>query len=157
MEEDAYKETYGDLTQVPCVYEKALTNQRASCQFARHFCLADREGYACQSAGYSEQCRYFLEKLRENSRFALKTHEVAGALPHNMELKVQVGGLLGLTGLLSDRSDIAISGDDLHARIEDIHSLLETVLQQYDGVEQIPYNRIVPSITRFKARQRRKR
>jgi len=51
MEESEYKSTYNALASVRCVFEKALTNNRAKCVLSRHFWLADREGYACKDMG----------------------------------------------------------------------------------------------------------
>ena len=71
MEEEEYKATYNELASICCVFEKALTNKQAKCRLSRHFCLADREGYSCENEESSENCCKYLEKLRENSRFAL--------------------------------------------------------------------------------------
>jgi len=150
VEEAEYKSVYGDLTTIPCVYEKALTNQKARCDLAEHFCLADREGYACQSMEASSLCKKFLENLREKSIFSLKIQEVDGPLPHNMEIRIQVGGLQGLMNVL---------GDEVLERLgeKSVHALIEQVLQRYQSVELFPYSEIVRAVSQFKGRQRRKR
>lgn len=150
MEETEYKSIYGVLTTIPCVYEKALTNKKACCDLAEHFCLADREGYACQSMESSSLCKKFLEKLREKSVFSLKTQEVDGPLPHNMEIRIQAGGLQGLLHVLD--------GERLDGVAEkSVHEVIERVLQRYQSVENFPYGEIVRAVSQFKGRQRRKR
>ena len=76
MEEGEYKSTYGELTSVRCVFEKALTNHRAKCRLAKHFCLADREGYSCEDAESSLNCAELLEKLRKKSALEFGPNEL---------------------------------------------------------------------------------
>ncbi len=155
MEEDEYKSTYGELTQIPCAYEKALTNRKAACVQALHFCLADREGYACRDSVLSDNCRHFLETLREKSRFSLKLQNTKDPLAHNMELKIQVGGLQGLMCQVTPSSltnEVVEPGF-----IENIQAVLDAAQQQYKAIALFPYSEIVQSVTRYKGRQRRKR
>ncbi len=71
MDEDEYKSSYNELTDIRCVFEKALVNHQASrqisCRISRHFCLAEREGSSCENTECSQKCSEFLEILRENS------------------------------------------------------------------------------------------
>ena len=149
MEEDEYKATYREIAEIRCVFEKALTNNLCQCRFSRHFWLADREGYACKSKVLSDNCRDLLEKLRDNSRFSLKLPSVGSQLPHNMEIRVQVGGLRGLR--------TALGGDDNDAVVEDIRGLLEKAEQTYENMDALPYREIVQSIARYQGRSRRKK
>jgi len=112
MEEGEYKSTYGELTSVRCVFEKALTNHRAKCRLAKHFCLADREGYSCEDAESSLNCAELLEKLRKKSAFVLKVRDINGPLPHNMEIRVQAGGVKGLARLIN--TEITGTVDDIN-------------------------------------------
>jgi hypothetical protein len=149
MEEDEYKATYQEIAKNRCVFEKALTNNQCKCRFAQHFWLADREGYACKSRDISINCRDLLGKFRENSRFLLKVHSIGEQLPHNMEIRVQIGGLRGLRAVLG-------SGEEKDALISDIRSLVEQAEQQYEDMDALPYNEIVQSIASFKGRKRGK-
>jgi hypothetical protein len=148
MEEDEYKNTYQHIADVRCVYEKALTNNQAKCSFSKHFWLADREGYACKSAECASICSDFLQKLRENSRFSLKLTAVGDVLPHNMDIRVQVGGLQGVQKLVFPRQ--------AQAQIDDIRSLVDTAIHQYGGLQALPYAEIVQSVASFQGRKRRR-
>ncbi len=151
MEEDEYKSTYNELAAVRCVFEKALTNHRAKCGLSKHFCLADREGYSCEDESSSDKCRDFLEKLREKSTFVLKLHEISGPLPHNMEIRVQAGGLMGLAKLVGERA-----GDPLKEPvIDDISRILNRANEQYGALENLPYSEIIQSVVQFQGRRRR--
>ena len=148
MEESEYKSTYNQIAEIRCEFEKALTNHKAKCPFARHFWLADREGYACKSEEAAEKCREILKNLRENSRFVLKLQETADKLPHNMEIRVQAGGVQGIQALLNT---------DQGETIENIHGLLQQAETQYGCLENMPYNEIVQSVSRFQGRKSRKK
>ncbi len=149
MEESEYKSTYRQIVSVACRFEKALTNHRAKCSYASHFCLADREGYVCKSEKCAVICGDFLQNMRENSRFTLKLKTVGKALPHNMEIRVQAGGLLGLQQALS-----AIAED---AGVEDVRSLISTAIDHYGSLDALPYTDIVQSVAQFQGRKRRQR
>lgn len=151
MEESEYKSVYRDRTSKRCVFEKALTNLQAKCALSDHFCLADREGYACKDEVSSLNCSKILEKLRENSQFVLKLREIDGPLPHNMEIRVQAGGLRGLARLVN-----ASSLDDQMAT-ENINGVVQSVIDKYGSLDALPYNEIVQSIVQFQGRRRRQR
>jgi len=148
MEEDEYKSTYSELASVRCVFEKALTNHQAKCDLSRHFCLADREGYSCEDAGASLKCSKLLEKLREKSIFVLKVHVIDGPLPHNMEIRVQVGGVRGLAKLINV---------DIIDKVDNIHRVLDEVINKFGSLDSLPYSEIIQSIEQFQGRRRRQR
>lgn len=149
MEEDEYKSVYNEIAKIRCVFEKALTNNQCKCRYSRHFWLADREGYACKSDEMASICRYLLEKLRENSRFYLKTHSVGSQLPHNADIRVQVGGLRGLRS--------AMSAEDTAPLIADIRALVEQAMVRYKSLDKLPYSEIVQSIASYQGRSRSRR
>jgi len=149
MEEDEYKATYHEIAKTRCVFEKALTNNQCKCRFSRHFWLADREGYACNSEENSSICSYLLEKLRENSRFFLKIHSVGKQLPHNVDIRVQVGGLRGLR--------MAMGSEDDALLIADIKALVEQAEAQFESLDRLPYSEIVQSIASYQGRSRGKK
>ena len=148
MEEYEYKSSYSEIATIRCEFEKALTNNKAKCSYARHFCLADREGYACKSRVSSAKCHELLGLLRESSRFILKLQQTGKKLPHNMEIRVQAGGLSGIQALLTPQQQ---------DKIEDIFALVEQAEIEFGSLEKLPYSRIVKSIRSYQGRKSRKR
>lgn len=153
MEEKEYKSTYNNLTAVRCVFEKALTNNKAKCGLSNHFCLADREGYSCKSNESSSKCSELLKKLRENSIFVLKLREIDGPLPHNMEIRVQVGGLAGVAKLVAGNENIDAAG----LVTEDIDGVLSQAIDTFGSLDNLPYSEIIQSVLQFQVRRRRQR
>jgi hypothetical protein len=146
VEEQEYKATYHRITSVRCVFETALTNNHARCSCARHFWLADREGYACQSSDASDKCSEMLCVLREKSRFVLRNQQAAGVLPHNGELRVQAGGLQGLRSHFEAEST---------ATIADVYALVRSAHVKFGDFGKLPFEEIVQSIARFRGRIRK--
>jgi len=153
LEEDEYKSSYNELASVRCVFEKALTSHQAKCPLSKHFCLADREGYSCEDFPSSSKCRQFLELLRKNSLFSLKLKEIDGQLPHNMEIRVQVGGVSGVAKML----DPLLAEKAGALKVDDIQSTLKRAINDFGSLEQLPYNKIIQSVVQYQGRRKRQR
>ena len=151
MEEDQYRKTYNSFNELRCVYEKAINSRRCTCSASHRFNLADREGVSCQSQQAAQRCKNILELMRKNAGFALKLPETDGSpLPHAKEIKVQVGGLLGIQTLVFSEKENA-------EKVDDIDLILRTALEQYGDFPSLPFTEIVKSITTFKGRKKRSR
>jgi hypothetical protein len=148
VDETEYRQTYRAVNEQRCVFEKAINARRCTCQQSQRFNLADREGVSCTSETGSSCCTQLLELLRKNASFALQMTRVPGPLPHAKEVKVQIGGMLGLQKLLHPQ----LHDDTL---VHDIHGLTEMAIQQYRSLDNLPYSEIVKSIVTFEGRLRR--
>jgi len=150
MEEHEYRATYQTLSQRPCVFVKAITSRRCSCTQSARFHLADREGVACKSDAGNALCIALLDAMRRNARFSLHITQADGPLPHAKEIRVQIGGLLGLQKLL--RPDMT-QADSVH----DINGLALEAIARYGHIENLPYELIVQTVASFKGRRKRTR
>lgn len=150
MEEDEFRSTYKSINETRCIYEKALNSRRVHCSHMQRFFLADREGVGCQTEAAAARCRAFLNRARENARFALQLTHIAGPLPHNKEIKVQIGGLLGLQALV----------DPMHAEADEVANAFATLNraeERFGSPENYPWPDILPAIARTRGRERRNR
>lgn len=74
---------------------------------------------------------------------------VPGPLPHAKEVKVQIGGMLGIQKLLHpDMGDKEL--------VDDINGLAKTAAQRFNSLDNLPYSEIVKSIVNFEGRLRRR-
>ncbi len=153
MEEDEYKSIYNELASVRCVFEKALTNNQAKCRLAKHYCLADREFYSCEDAESSFMCGKLLEKIRKRSAFVFKLRNIDRPLPHNMEIRVQVGGVTGLLKLV----DSPVEGMHGVPKVDDISGVLNKAVAKYGSLNDLPFSKIIQSVEQFQGRRRRQR
>jgi hypothetical protein len=150
MEEQEYKNTYQTVNKRRCVYEKAINSRRCSCTRSHRFNLADREGVACKSATGIALCTEFLNTLRSKARFSLHLTHSDKPLPHAKEIRVQTGGLLGLQELLDPGK-----ADSTNA--ENIIGMLDTAIQRYERLQNLPYNIIIQGVVSFEGRKKRQR
>lgn len=148
MEENEYRRTYEHVSELPCVFEKALMAQHCRCTLSRHFYLGDREGYGCQNDIASKQCDALLRTLRENGRFVLGiTQPPSAPLPHNKEIRIQVGGLRGLQRAL---------GEEVASELE-IRGVVRRALERFFAFSELPFSQILPAMTSFEGRKSRRR
>ncbi|MFV2059361.1 MAG: hypothetical protein ACC653_01685 [Gammaproteobacteria bacterium] len=147
MDEDNFRSTYKQLNPDRCCFEKSITAKRCSCQFAIKFLLASREGVKCNNLKSKENCKHFLITLREHARFSLKQTKIDGPLPHKKEIKIQIGGLLGLQRLIENSEDTNISN---------IIELLKNAITKYQSIENYPYDDIIQSVVNFEIRTKHK-
>lgn len=148
MEEDEYRSTYAAVNERRCVLEKALNSRTVTCSHSERFYLADREGVGCKSDAAQRRCLNLLTRMRDGARFALQMTHIGGPLPHNKEIKVQVGGLLGLQAQLHPERTEA-------AAVEDVFGLVNAAEQRFGAVTAFPYQDMVKHITRYQGRSRR--
>jgi hypothetical protein len=150
MEEQEYRATYQTLNQRCCVFEKAINSRRCSCAQSARFNLADREGVACESDAGNALCIELLDTMRRNARFSLHITHADGPLPHAKEIRVQIGGLLGLR---SSHDPDRVKADSVH----NINGLASQALERYRRIEDLPYELIVQTIVSFQGRRKRMR
>lgn len=153
MDEESYKAAYQRINTAPCAFEKGILSLKCRCAFQHQFQLADRHGVGCTDALMQQNCCVFLQHLRKQTRFVFKIN-VDGPLPHNKEIKVQNGGMLGMQRLL--QGDEAGGGGSAES-VADISALMRKSIEVYGDIEGIPYNRVMPDVTRYKTRPKRQR
>lgn len=149
MEENEYRKTYEQVSELRCVFEKALTAQQACCSLSRHFYLGDREGYGCQNEIASRQCAALLKQLREKGRFVLGLTDASAPLPHNKEIRIQIGGLRGLS--------LAVDAQEASLEKPEIRELVRKAQALFEDFEALPFTTILPEIVSFAGRKKRRR
>lgn len=147
MEEDEYRSTYATVNARRCVLEKALNSRTVTCSHSERFHLADREAVGCKSDAAQRRCQDLLTRMRDSARFALQMTYIGGPLPHNKEIKVQIGGLQGLQALLRPGH-----ADNV---VEDVYGLVNAAEQRFGALGDFPYQDMVKYITRYQGRSRR--
>lgn len=118
MDQDVFRQTYREVNEQACVFEKAVLTNQCNCRQAERFCIAEREGVRCGSAAGQTRCLKWLEHVRQQVRFALRTQDQEVLRAHGKAIRIQVGGIRGLADLL-DEAGLA------HAGTADIDGLLD--------------------------------
>lgn len=148
MDEDSYRQLYERINTAPCVFEKGILSLKCKCAYQHQFRLADRHGVGCTDTVMQQNCSIFLDYLRKQTRFVFKI-DIDGPMPHNKEIKVQNGGMLGVQKLLMD--------DAPEECVENISGLLTESIKRFGAIENIPYNQIMPYVTAYQTRPKRRK
>lgn len=149
MDENHYRHTYQQINGQRCVFEKSILTRLSSCSQSHRFCLADREGIACSNTHAHQRCTALLERLRRNANFSLGMSKVETALPHNKEIRIQNGGLLGIQKVVSNN---ACS----EQTIADINDLITQTIETFHSIDALPYDEVVKSIVSYEVKKRRR-
>jgi hypothetical protein len=146
MDQDAFRETYREVNENFCAFEKSVLINQCNCSKAERFCIAEREGVHCLSEEGQARCLDALSILRDHATFALR-ELTEGKLPHGKAMRVQIGGMRGLNKLLN--------GDD--TQVPDVDAILQAATQRWGSLEQLPFSEIMPSIAAYKGKTRARR
>ncbi|MEN8168015.1 MAG: hypothetical protein ABFR65_11130 [Pseudomonadota bacterium] len=149
MDQDAYRRTYREMNERFCVYEKSVLSRKCNCSQAKKLCIAEREGVHCTSDEAQEQCQEFLEQLRRYARFALKSNDERAVLPHGKAMRLQIGGLRGLYSALHEDQTIP-------EIIDDVFDLINQAREAFNGLENLPYQKLIQQVAAYEGRQRSK-
>ena len=129
-----------------CPFEKAILSAQCDCEMATRFSIAEQMGVGCRSDLACNNCTTLLAIMRENARFALKLTNTAGNMAFGKEMKVMIGGLIGLQRLMAPV--------DATARVRNVHALVQKAQTEYGSLESIPYQEIVKSIAAYQIKRR---
>ena len=69
-----------------------------------------------------------------------------------MEIRVQVGGVTGWARLVNKNSKV-----EQLSLLDDIHGVLNQVIEQFGSLDKLPYSEIIQSVVQFQGRRRRQR
>jgi hypothetical protein len=147
MDQDLFRQTYRDVNQTFCAYEKSLLTNMCDCSQAQRFCIAEREGVRCASPAAQQQCLHWLDIVRNQARFTLKATEQRATIPHGKAMKVQVGGLRGLK--------VAMDCDHPAPRIiDDVFRTLEDAKKRFGEFDQFPMQTIIQQVAAYRGKRR---
>jgi hypothetical protein len=149
MDQDLFRQTYREVNEVYCAFEKSVLTNECHCHLAERFCIAEREGVHCRSADSQQRCLRWLELLREQARFALRTEEERRLLPHGKAIRLQVGGMRGLQKLLPV--------DDDEASAIDVDRALNNAQARFGTLDQVPFSDIMRDVAAYQVRKRSRR
>ncbi len=129
-----------------CPFEKAILSTHCACELATRFSIAERTGVECRSDIARNNCVTLLNLMRERARFALKVTDTAGALAFGKEMKVMIGGLLGLQRQINPEQNAD--------GVADIHALVQQAQMVYGSLPNLPYQQIIKYITAYQSKRR---
>ena len=131
-----------------CPFEKAILSVQCDCEMATRFSIAEQMGVECRSDVARNNCATLLVYLRERARFVLKVTDTSAGLPFGKEMKVMLGGLIGLQRQMATEEGAAA------ARVQNIHALVQQAQAAYGSLDALPYQEIVRTIAAYHGKRR---
>jgi hypothetical protein len=152
MDQDAFRQTYREVNERFCAYEKAILTNQCGCRQSEKFCIAEREGVHCLSDEGQHRCLDYLEILREQAQFALRSvnDDRKNRLPHGKAIRVQVGGIRGLEHVLEPHKPAP-------EIVSDIYATLDRAIIEFGSIREFPFANIMPQIAAYKNKTRSRR
>jgi hypothetical protein len=135
------------MEQVRCPFEKAILSAQCGCENSTRQVVAERMNAGCRSPVAAQRCHQWLGLVKERSRFTLKITDASGVLPFGKQMKVVVGGLLGLQRIVEPSADIS--------HVANVHALLDRACTRFGSIEALPFQEIVRSVQTYEPRRRR--
>lgn len=144
MDEIAFMHALGSVNPKPCAFGKVILSRHCACTKVVKRYAAEREMVACSVDAERAQCGELLDRLRQNSAFALKLTHITLPLPHGPEMRVQYGGLQGLQLEVNGLSEVA-----------DISELVSAVKEKFGNFDSLPFSKIIQSVVNCEVRKKR--
>ena len=129
-----------------CPFEKAILGAQCACDMATRFSIAEQMGVDCRSDIARNNCTTLLVYMRDRARFALKVTDSSAGLSFGKEMKVMLGGLIGLQQQMAPQEGVS--------RVQNIHALVQQAQAVYGSLDELPYQEIVKSIAAFQGKRR---
>ena len=112
-----------------CPFSAPIVKQDFACQHAQEIIRRGGSEIACQQSEVHGICSAWHAAIKASALQAMELEDDLLSLPHNVLVKIQYGGLLGLQHLVSDSQDDTVA---------DIATLVSEVSSQFKSPEAIP-------------------
>jgi hypothetical protein len=132
-----------------CPFSAPLIRNDFGCSNAREIVRRGGAEIACEQPASHALCSELHTSIRLSALAAMELEDDLLTLPHNVLVKIQYGGVLGLHALTS-------GGPPTDGRVDDISALVSTAMQTFQRLENIPLDVINETIIAYKTRRRGK-
>ena len=125
-----------------CPFERAVQTVHFSCTQSQTTFIGEKENIICTNLNARTACIELVGLLKKNARFALRLAKHTAVLTHGQEMKLKCGGIQGLQELLNKP-----------ASENDIYKLIESVLQEYGTLTELPFPEIMRVVSEYRLRR----
>jgi hypothetical protein len=135
------------MPEIGCVFKAALMVGGFGCRNGRSVTRREGPDVACAEADAHGRCNELLSAMKAAALPAFGVEDDPLSMPHSVMVKIECGGLLALSRLLSP-------GGGAGATIEDVAALVDRTLAGYGDARQLPYGDMVEGMVSHKLRRR---
>jgi len=141
-----------------CSFAITLIKDDFSCEQAQTVTRRGGPDIACASEVGSENCKQLYKQLKGIGLPAFDAEDDLLKTPASVFSKIQFGGLLGLSRIMSaDVTQPDSVGEVDIISVENIYQLIMQVQARYETLSNIPYPELVASMTAFKIKRKKSR
>ena len=133
-----------------CPFSATLVKDDFGCMQATKIIRRGGSEIACSSADAQLRCTDLFQKLKDTALPEFELEDDLLQIPHGVLVKIQFGGLLGLQRLSNTTEPTA-------SDIRDIDTLIETSIETYESINNIPFSSLCEDITNYQLTRRRRR
>ncbi len=131
-----------------CPFQTPIISKEFACSLGQPVTARNTPQIHCRSETALAICQRVYEHLKAVGLPALGMEDDLAATPHNVYLKVQKGGLLGLQDLC---------GGEAEGGIADLGELIAKATADGTRIDALPYSELVPRIRAQQSKRRRER
>ncbi len=131
-----------------CPFQTPIISNDFACSLGQPVTARNTPQIHCRSERALASCQRVYEHLKAVGLPALGMEDDLATTPHNVYLKVQMGGLLGLQ---------AMNGGEAEGRIADLSELIASATADGARIDDLPYPELVPRILAQQSKRRRER
>ncbi len=130
-----------------CAFSSPLVTEQYLCHYGEQVVRRGGTEVACRNEAACSRCEAVFEWLKQVSLPAFGVEDDLTSMPHSVIQKIQFGSLSGLQSMLDSKPDGRM----------DIDELLNLAAEQYGGIDSLPYNQLVDTITSYQLKRRQHR
>ena len=130
-----------------CVFALTQISNDFACEHGDLVTRRAGPDIACRSADMKTQCENVYEQLKKIGLAEFEFEDDLTQVPHGVWVKIQFGGLLGLSNMVCDQQQNTV---------DNIASTIKHVLHEYAQLEQMPQDQIIASMNAYRSRRRKK-
>ena len=148
--------SYGKyMTDLICPFSAPLVKKDFACSNAQEIIRRGGAEIACQQLPAHSVCQALHNSIKAASLSAMDLEDDLLSLPHNILLKIQYGGLLGLRDVTQGDTN---QGDVQSSQgIDDVAALVSAASAKFSSLENIPMQPVCETVIDYKVQRRRKK
>jgi hypothetical protein len=133
-----------------CPFMTPIISKDFACSLGQAVTVRNTPQVHCRDPQALAVCQALHERLKAAGLTAFDMEDDLTSTPHNVYLKIQYGGLLGLQA--DSGLPVPVAGE-----IADVHALVDHVTVQGSGLDAIDYAALAGRMTDYKPKRRRDR
>ena len=138
------------MTDLLCPFTAPLVKKDFLCPQADEVIRRGGSEIACKNLASHSQCTKMHTQIKLSALAAMNLEDDLLTVPHNILVKIQYGGLLGLQAMIFPEKANSI-------QVENIENLIAEASSAYGELANMPLETINETISNFKTQRRRKK